>query len=372
MKVFVSSLIRGYEPLRQAARDAITSLGHEPIMAEDFGAQTNSPQVACLQGLRSAQLVVLILVDRYGAVPPGSHVSPTHEEYLEARGSKPILLFVREGAEPEPRQSELLREAQSWQGGLFREGFHTPEQLRTLITRAIHGYELSHAVAPADMQQLSRDAEAMLSARRERGPGGAMLRFALVGGPIGQILRSAELETEALADAIQQRAMFGSPRIFEREAGCARRIEGDWLVLAQEGASRVALDERGRIELQLPLERRSSQDRGFSGGFTFAIIEEAVVRELANAIAFSAWLLDHIDGTQRISHAALAVKIVAPNHLGWRTQAEQDASPRSGTMRMTDAPDRAAVLERPRPALKFDAFRLAEDLMVPLRRQWKA
>ena len=46
MKIFVSSLIGGFEPLRQAARDAITSLGHEPVMAEDFRAQANSAQVA--------------------------------------------------------------------------------------------------------------------------------------------------------------------------------------------------------------------------------------------------------------------------------------------------------------------------------------
>jgi hypothetical protein len=32
MKVFVSSLISGMEPLRAAARDAITTLRHEPIM----------------------------------------------------------------------------------------------------------------------------------------------------------------------------------------------------------------------------------------------------------------------------------------------------------------------------------------------------
>lgn len=372
MKVFVSSLIGGYEALRRAARDAITSLGHEPVMAEDFRAQANSPQVACLQGLRSAELVVLILVDRYGSPQPGSGLSPTHEEYLEARGAKPILLFVQEGVAPEPRQAELLREAQGWQGGLFREGFRDAEQLRQLITRAIHGYELSHASAPLDVPALARETEALLADRhRDRGQGGPMLRFAIAGGPPGQLLRPAELEDEGLADAIQQRAMFSSPRLFERDAGVERRIEGDALVLEQEGGARISLDERGRIDLRLPLERKTAQSRGF-GGFMLAIIQESVVRELANAIAFSAWLLDHVDGTQRVSHVAMSAKIEASEHLGWRTQAEQDASPNSGTMRMGEAPSRPATLDRPRAALKFDAPRLAEDLMVPLRRQWKA
>ena len=61
MKVFVSSLITGYEPLRETARRAITTLRNEVIMAEDFPAQPNSSQVACLQGVRAADLVVLIL-----------------------------------------------------------------------------------------------------------------------------------------------------------------------------------------------------------------------------------------------------------------------------------------------------------------------
>jgi hypothetical protein len=38
MKVFISSLINGMEPIRAAASAAVTALGHDPVMAEDFGA----------------------------------------------------------------------------------------------------------------------------------------------------------------------------------------------------------------------------------------------------------------------------------------------------------------------------------------------
>jgi hypothetical protein len=58
--------------------------------------------------------------------------------------------------------------------------------------------------------------------------------------------------------------------------------------------------------------------------------------------------------------------------MAWRTQAEQDASPNSGTMRMSPTPEKPVCVDRPRGALKFDAKRLADDLLVPLRRQWKA
>jgi hypothetical protein len=48
MKVFISSLIMRMEALRAAAREAVEQLGHDPVMAEDFGAQPSSPQVTCL------------------------------------------------------------------------------------------------------------------------------------------------------------------------------------------------------------------------------------------------------------------------------------------------------------------------------------
>jgi hypothetical protein len=102
MKVFISSLIGGFEPERQAARRAVETLRYQPIMAEDFGAQPTSPQVACLQGVRDSDLVVLILGERYGAIPPGSSLSATHQEYREARASKPVLAFVQQGVTPEP------------------------------------------------------------------------------------------------------------------------------------------------------------------------------------------------------------------------------------------------------------------------------
>lgn len=78
MKVFISSSISSFEEFRAAVRSAIVALHHEPVVAENFGVLPNSPQIACLQGLRSANLVGLILEGRYGYVQGTSRVSPTH------------------------------------------------------------------------------------------------------------------------------------------------------------------------------------------------------------------------------------------------------------------------------------------------------
>ena len=55
MKVFVSSVIGGFETFREAASDAVRSLGYEVIRAEDFGASPTSPQEACLASVRESR-----------------------------------------------------------------------------------------------------------------------------------------------------------------------------------------------------------------------------------------------------------------------------------------------------------------------------
>jgi hypothetical protein len=137
MKIFISSLITGEEPIRAAAKEAIEQLGHEPVMAEQFVASPTSPQVACLQGLRQSGLVILILGAHYGA-KQSSGLSATHEEYRAAKGQMPVIAFVQEGVARDDDEQALVTEVQGWEAGLFRGGFTTPEQLRGLITRSIH------------------------------------------------------------------------------------------------------------------------------------------------------------------------------------------------------------------------------------------
>lgn len=181
MKIFVSSLISGFEEFRAAAIDAIVTLRHEPVVAEEFGAQAASPQIACLNALRSSDLVVLILGGRYGYAG-SSGLSPTHEEYLEARGRKPVLMFVQENVDREEQQAKFISEASGWQAGQFRESFKTAGELGKLVTRAIHEYQLASAAGPLDTAALSNNAASMLpKIRQNKGASSPTLHFAIAG-----------------------------------------------------------------------------------------------------------------------------------------------------------------------------------------------
>jgi hypothetical protein len=368
MKVFISSLISGMDATRAAAREAVETLRGQPIMAEDFSATAKSPQVTCLAGLRQADLMLLILGERYGVTQP-SGLSATHEEYREAKRLKPVIAFVQQGITPEPSQREFIQEVQAWEGGLFRGGFTTPSELRQGIVRALHDFELSTAVGPVDEVALRRRSVELLPSDSRRS-GAPLLTLAVVGGPSQQVLRPAELENTALADAIHQCALFGNSQVFDQSHGVKREIEGDALTLSQErGDRKVVLHQSGEIMLQTAAAVPSDEGRSSAG--LPVLIEERVRLQVISAIALVATILEQVDPTQRLTHLAISIRIVGGDYYMWRTMAEHRASPNSGSMGSVDSDRNPVQFFIRRAALSFDTSTLVEDAVVLLRRQWK-
>lgn len=374
MKIFISSLISGFASQRQAAKSAVTTLRHEPVMAEDFGAQPNSPQVACLQGLRQSDLVVLVLGEAYGAVQPSSGLSATHEEYREARGTKPVIAFVQQGVTPDDRQAEFIAEVQGWQGGLFRDGFDTAADLQSGIIRALHDFTVANVVGAVDQDELGRRAAAMIPPENRNQATSTELEVAIVGGPTQRILRPVEIESADLSDALLQAALFGSDQIFDRAFGSEPTLVDGALALRQDRGASLRLDEEGSLLLHLPLDgagrRRGGADlaRGMSEGMV--IFEEAVQQRLASALGYAAAAIERIDPTQRITDVAIAARISGAQYRVWRTREQHAASPGSMTMSPVQGERQTVVTIQRRAALRLDRTRLVEDIVVPLRRQF--
>ena len=372
MRVFISSLITGFEAERAAAREAIETLGHEPVMAEDFQSQANSPQVACLKAVRSSDLVLLVLVERYGWVDESSGVSPTHEEFLEARDTKPILVFVKDGVEFEPRQKAFVEEVGGWSDGSFYTKFRTPDELRRKATRALHDQALAGAVAPLDEDALVERLVRLFPPDDRNTMGTVSLDVGIVSGPIQRLLRPAEVEAAPLAEALEQKALFGPIAIFDRSEGTQSAMDGDDLVVSQSADVSVRLTEEGAIHIRLPL--RSGGDpfqmhRPMDG---MVVIEEDVIDRSKIALAYAAWLLDHVDPTQRVTHVAVGTRIANATHQMWRTRAEHEASPNAMQVAMPGEGDaRPIYVVRQRAVLKMAVADLADDLTVPMRRRFK-
>lgn len=138
MRVFISSVIGGMEGFRNAAAEACETLGHEAVRAEDFSAIPDSPRSACLEEVRSSDVMLLILGARYG-VRQASGLSATHEEYKAARKTqRPVLVMVQKDVDREPLQGLFVQEVQDWETGHYTASFGSPEELFRETIGALH------------------------------------------------------------------------------------------------------------------------------------------------------------------------------------------------------------------------------------------
>lgn len=363
MRIFISSVIGGMEPYREAAARAVRTLGHEPHMAEDYGASPDTPQRACLAGVRDADVVVLLLGDRYGHRQE-SGLAATHEEYREAKERRPVLAFVQEGVEREAAQEDFVREVQDWSSGQYTASFSTPEDLREAVTRDLHQLELSRAAGPVDEGEMLTRAEEQVPTGR--GFRQVTLTVVVAGGPRQQVLRPAELEDEGLGEALMREALFGSMRIFDPARGTNKRLEGHSLVVEQDRAW-IRIDELGTVSIALP----SMNEGNWARMELPVLIEEDIRDRIEQGLLFTGWVLDRVDPLRRLSDTVVITALLGGSYLGWRTRAEHERNPSSGQVGMGGSERTVVKLSparRNRAALTHDVTRMAEDLTVLLHR----
>ncbi len=365
VKVFISSVIAGMEDYRAAAREAAESLGYTVIAAEDFGASPSSPQQVCLAGVRDADVVVLLLGARYGT-PQKSGLSPTHEEYHEARGRKPVLVFVQTGVTRVPDEEKLVEEASSWEGGQYRHPFDSPASLRAAVTRALHQWELSQQAGPVNEDELTAHAAALLPQRSTYAAGSPLLHVVVAGAPSQQVLRPSAMDDPALQKAMEQKALYGERPIFDRRQGVQTSVSGTTLIVRQADGE-ITVDEEGSVRVSRSARDTSGQQRGVG---IPSLVEEDVRDRIADAIQYAGWLLERVDPTHRLRRVALACRLDGIGYLPWRTRAEVAASPNRASMSMSgrESADSPPVI-LPRAALLMDGARQAADITVRLRRQ---
>lgn len=155
--------------------------------------------------MRQADLVILILGERYGWSATQSGLSPTHEEFREAMSESKVIPFVQTGVTREAAQQEFIDEVENYDTGMHRgTNFATPEELRTEGTRAIARYQLAAATTPVDVAALVDKARRLMPAE-QRGVirmGGPLLHLAVARGPTQTILRPSEIEETRVIDEI--------------------------------------------------------------------------------------------------------------------------------------------------------------------------
>lgn len=217
---FISSVQRDFDDYRQAARQAVDSLGLRAVMAEVAGASPDPSRTALLGRVDECDVLILILGARYGdATMTG--VSPTEQEFDRALASGvDVLAFVQDDIEREPAQESFLRRVRgTWEHGVFAPGFRTPADLGFAIVRSLRELEESRGAADALPAAQKRVLE-LAGGDGRRGQGsGCPIRVAFV--PVGapRLLDASALEQPALderiARIIRDRSLVGQAAALE-------------------------------------------------------------------------------------------------------------------------------------------------------------
>lgn len=223
VKVFISSVIAGLGEYRAAAREAAENLGYSVVTAEDVGASPDRPQQVCLAGVREADVIVLLLGQRYGS-PQASGLSPTRG-VPRGPGDEAGAGVRQTGVTPELDEAGFIEEVGSWEGGQYRESFGTAASLR-----AGDSCPAPVGTEPAGRVRrrggASGGASALLPQSPAWAPGSPQLHVVTVGGPLQQVQRPSALDDPALQQAMEQEALYGARPVLDRTRECSRASTG--------------------------------------------------------------------------------------------------------------------------------------------------
>ena len=361
MRVFVSSVVSGYEAYRDAASRAITALGHDPVLMERGPAVAATPREACLAVVAGSDAVVVLLGTVYGDAQD-SGMSATHEEFEHARiQGVPVLLFVERAEHRDERQASLISEAERWSDGNLRASYSTPEEVYERVVEALAACTASEHKSSDGEEIRTRAMSAAEAARRTLHTQGAVLTLAVAPNVVGSLIPLAHLYGDEFRSAITKLALFGDSAVFSTEEGTAHDRSGGLLRLSQRRAA-VGFDEAGVLTVCKPVTQPA-------GAHLPEIISELLESDLIGCLRFASAVYQEVDQQRRARRVAIAATLIGADHCIWRTLSEYQASPNSGSIATFS--DRATVVEPAnnpvrRAALENDAETLAEELWIRL------
>lgn len=229
-RVFVSSVMGGYKNFRDAAGEGIRQAGCEPVRAEDFPAATASPRNSCLDGVRSADALVLLLGERYGFAGP-SGLAATEEEYDEARKNHmPILVFLQEG-ELEADQEKFVERVQGYVNGHWRKVFRDSATLTKLVRDAVLAANLGGA--RRHQEQAKARIGTLLRRRPPEISGAVWLQSVWATLRDEEVIDPVDLDVEAFNRQLLRLAHDCAPPLFDYQERKRSIVKADYLRIEQ-------------------------------------------------------------------------------------------------------------------------------------------
>jgi hypothetical protein len=359
-RVFVSSVIKGFEEYREAARQAIISAGGEPVLVnEDFPSLINSSRNICLDAVDSADVFVTIIGERAGWTTPSGKLV-IEEEYDRALIRKLHTLAFLQDIKRDPEAQRFADEISDYVNGLFRAVFRSPSELQSEMLKALKALLPIFKVETMDDNLLMQPLKNPYSIANE-----TSVRFIIASERDEEIIDPVVLGSEDFVETILELGHSKKVRIFDYLRPKKHWIDGQSLLIHQFDPSgsrketvnevRLEISESGLIIIDSNVTRRVVRGQLHSLLDSCVVAEEDIEAVLNTCFQFTAALFDFIDRFKRHNRFKYNAALV---NIGTRKLVKEPKEQSSYSLNMPGHNE---------PVIAFDSPRLLirSDLMLP-------
>jgi tetratricopeptide (TPR) repeat protein len=153
LNIFVSSTIVECAAERLAAKAAIASIRHHPILFEDLGSHPYPPRSLYIRELHSADVFIGIYRESYGWVAPDAKISGLEDEHqLRVKLGRPPLIYVlRPAPNRDTRLTRIIEEAERSTVTFYSDPAELQERIATDLTSLVaQGFDSSRFAEDAN------------------------------------------------------------------------------------------------------------------------------------------------------------------------------------------------------------------------------
>ena len=344
-RVFISSVMEGFEECREAARRAITAMGGDAVMAEDFPSASSSPRNSCLDGVASSDVYVLIVGTRGGWKTPSGRLA-VEEEYDEARRLNKIISAYVQNAERDSDAERLVKNVSNYVGGQFRIAFESCADLEQVITRRLPEVLQPLKLPLMDPNELIRRSENCSTIQYE-----TTARLVIAPERSEEIIDRLEIGEKRFEEQMLRVAL--DTGFFSYRAGKEIALRGDTLVIEQPASRRGDTDRRVEIEpsgimtFDALVSTRETDRIGSSIGYMFFLVRDDVASPLNAAFRTAGRLYAEMDAYLRHQRFHYAVTFCGVGH-----RELADAIPQQSSYGMARDITRPLTVEKSRLILR--------------------
>lgn len=363
-RVFVSSIMEGFSEFRSAAKEAIVASECEAVLVEDYPSISDSPRNACLDAVQSCDIFILVIGLRGGYVAPSGKLV-IEEEYEEALGKMPILVFIQEGTRDESTQ-RFIDKVSDYVDGRFRKTFSNSGELKQTITESLIRTTEGWSDMQYDLSEINNKIDNPYKVGNE-----TTLRFVLMPIRKGEFVDAVDLDTDDFERNIYDIAHQRGIDLFSyKEAKMNPEVEVGHVVYMQnspdyrggggEGQIRLEISTGGMVVIDINMTEPDDGNPIVSVLHGSVIHVNSLSISLNKCFKFCAQLFEVKDAYRRFDPLVYNVCL---NEMGHKRIVDQYPQG-SVSMRMFNAEEEIKAFDEPRKISRNDLLSPEREVMA--------